>query len=208
MRVLTSLSWELFMKTSNPLVIIGILFLFSSHISLAGEVSIDYESIIKTTIDWSANGVLATEKDAPNCLALDVAALIFDMFLAVGKNVNEEKLQVISNTMYNLNPTIYSSVEELRFHPATALQWHPFADMTVAQFKDVAFEYLKPRLEIDKITAAIKESDNGKIPEFIITTIKSLANKDLFIDMVNFWKTASLGLPTDPTKAEVTCCIQ
>lgn len=189
--------------------LLAMMIFFACCLSLASETSIDYASIIKTTIDWGAHGTLSHEKDAEQCLTLDIAALICDIFLSVGSNVDAEKFQVISDTMYSINPTVYSRVKELRFDPiGTSLQWHPYADMTVAQFKDIAFIYFQARLEIDKITSSIKAANNIDIPRIIVTSIRSIANKDLFIDMINLWKTASLGIPTDPKKAEVTCLIQ
>lgn len=188
---------------------IVITILFSCSVLLAGEIFTDFENLSKTAIGMSAHGVLATDKEAPLCLALDVSALIFDVFFAIRKNVvDEEKLQVISKMRDSINPDIYSCIKQGRFNAFPEIQPHPFAQMSVAQFKDVAFEYFKQRFFIDKLTKTINEINNDEIPTVIITTIKSIADKDLFIDMVNFWKTASTGLPTDPNKAKVTCSIQ
>lgn len=83
------------------------------------------------------------------CLCLDLVALLCDIFIYIEKNCNpdEQKFLCVRDCMYTLNNSLFYEIQNERFSDACVIMRHIPIDQTVAQAKQMIYDYFIEELK-------------------------------------------------------------
>lgn len=158
-------------------------------------------------LKFGGHGEFAGDEKAVEHLLLDFLALLYEAIISLEAEIEPEKFAAIRESLYGANHEEFKRVIDKHLDAINAIVWHRFADMTVLQFKSLAFDTLRPRLPYEEVKRDLREMHKDQIPDYLVTKIKEMASQDNLQAIVNLWQKGRL-LAQDKSLATVECSVQ